>query len=175
MRFSSLPCVPHSPLFSSSFIWQPISQTYRRLHTRRTYHHICIIGDIWSNKINSGMYVMPEGLNADAALHRGTGTFGRMNTNNAHLSNQINKRIVSCKSAILLIRHLARCPRYILILSPNSRLVLLCVLFPWNFQMKTVFTFLSSAPYMLHTNHPSWFNLHSNDKGLWYLAYIHIM
>jgi hypothetical protein len=36
---------------------------------------------------------MPVGRNADAALHRGTVTFGRMNTNNAHFLNQISVRI----------------------------------------------------------------------------------
>jgi hypothetical protein len=38
------------------------------------------------------MWVMPEGCNADAALHRDTEIFGHMNTNNAHLSNQIGIR-----------------------------------------------------------------------------------
>jgi hypothetical protein len=33
-----------------------------------------------------------------------TVTFGRMNTNNTHLSKQIGENLVSCKSAILLIR-----------------------------------------------------------------------
>jgi hypothetical protein len=36
---------------------------------------------------------MPEGCNADAVLHRGTDTFGSMNTDNPHLSNQISVRI----------------------------------------------------------------------------------
>jgi hypothetical protein len=38
---------------------------------------------------------MPGGRNADATLHRDTVTFGCMNINNAHLSNQINVRIYS--------------------------------------------------------------------------------
>jgi hypothetical protein len=47
--------------------------TNRAHHARRAYQHICIIGDILSNNIKeSGMYVMPEGRNADAALHRDT-------------------------------------------------------------------------------------------------------
>jgi hypothetical protein len=36
---------------------------------------------------------MPEWRTADAALQIQTATFGRMNTNNAHLSNQISIRI----------------------------------------------------------------------------------
>jgi hypothetical protein len=36
---------------------------------------------------------MPEGRKAVDALHRKTVTFGRVNTNNTHLSNQISVRI----------------------------------------------------------------------------------
>jgi hypothetical protein len=47
------------------------------------------------------MYVMPEGCNADVALTEiHTLTFGCKNINNAYLSNQIGKNVVSCKSVI---------------------------------------------------------------------------
>jgi hypothetical protein len=48
--------------------------SYRGHHARRTYQHIYIIAysllDLM--KWNSGMYVMPDGRNTDAALHRDT-------------------------------------------------------------------------------------------------------
>jgi hypothetical protein len=43
---------------------------------------------------------MIEGHNVDAVLHRGKVTFGHMNTNNAHLPNQIR---TSSRVNILLI------------------------------------------------------------------------
>jgi hypothetical protein len=49
--------------------------TCRGHHARRAYQHICIIGDTWSYNIRSGMCVMPEGRNADAALHRDTDSY----------------------------------------------------------------------------------------------------
>jgi hypothetical protein len=36
---------------------------------------------------------MPEGCNADTAAQKDTTAFGHMNTNNAHMSNQVSIRI----------------------------------------------------------------------------------
>lgn len=51
-------------------------------------------GDIWFNNLSSGICVMQEGRKADVALNRDTVivTFGRMNTNDAHLSSKISGR-----------------------------------------------------------------------------------
>jgi hypothetical protein len=61
------------------------------------------------------MYVMPEGCNVDASLHRDMNSYiGHLNTNNAHFSDQVGVRIGSPVNQLFCwYAHLACCPQYV--------------------------------------------------------------
>jgi hypothetical protein len=68
---------------------------HRGHHARRVYRHICIIGDTWSkeNKIVRCMSSQKGVMLMLLYTEIQTVTFGRMKTNNAHLSKPISVRI----------------------------------------------------------------------------------